>query len=346
MRDMIYYPGFEIQDTTWLKFALLYFDNLRPIIPYTTIHKREYYSDTFQRIMDETDLINPYAPQYNEGMCASALACEIFEKYLSHPERYGAFFGRPYARSLVEKWQNPEHQNCTLFEGKYSHSFVEFCISNKIATPCREGIQISNELAFIYMSLLADVISRNNELEMITDNTRYSSILLKKDMLVSRSLNHHLNIARNNIEFSIPGNLSNIPIETIIQLRGQKNFNDLRKAYMGEIENLIASKERQDAFYSLGDMLSYKREFIKICESSLAMIAAATLTVYSFSALGNGIQGSDIVPLAATVITDYKATKDALSEIPQFIDRLKTKHMAKKYVAKVNRLNTPYKYRE
>ena len=77
MKDMIFYPGFEVKDETWLKFALLYLDCIRPIIPYTIAPKEEYISETFLRIMDETDPVHPYRPDFNEGMCASKLACTV-----------------------------------------------------------------------------------------------------------------------------------------------------------------------------------------------------------------------------------------------------------------------------
>lgn len=69
MKDMIYYPGFEVRDKTWLKFALLYFDCLRPIIPTTIAPERDYISDSFCIIMDETDLIQPYRPEYRRLEC-------------------------------------------------------------------------------------------------------------------------------------------------------------------------------------------------------------------------------------------------------------------------------------
>ena len=33
MEELIYYPGFEVSNEDWLKFALLYLDKLNPIIP-------------------------------------------------------------------------------------------------------------------------------------------------------------------------------------------------------------------------------------------------------------------------------------------------------------------------
>lgn len=181
MRDIIYYPGFEVKDESWLKFALLYFDVLRPIIPYTIRSERTYLSATFQQIMDETDLIRPYRPDYEEGICASILTCEHFEKYLRTPDRYRSYFGYGGFADYTERWKNPKYQDCVLFEGKYSKEFFDFCIENRLANSCDEGIVISSELAFIYMSLLADTISKNKEFEMITDVKKYSRFLINEN---------------------------------------------------------------------------------------------------------------------------------------------------------------------
>jgi len=318
---------------------------LRPIIPYTIVPETEYLSDGFRYIMNETDLVRPYRPQYEEGVCASTLACDEFEGYLRNPERYKGYFGRTHTTQLPEKWRSREHQNCTLFEGKYSDAFFNFCIENHIASQCEEGIHISEDLAFVYMSLLADVISRNNEFEMITDIRRYSALLLKNEMLMAKSTQNNLRIAQNNIEFSVPDNLRNIPIEQIVHLRNQRNFGEMRKAYIKEIGRLIENKENTRPDYSLEELLSYKKDFIRICEQSFEMIAAATVTVYNFAALSDGIQGVEIIPAMASVFMDYKAAKDAVFEIPQFIEQLKTKRLARKYVAKVSRLNTTYRHR-
>lgn len=64
MKEMIYYPGFEIMDENWLKFALLYFDVLHPIMPDSLDQKEMCLSKKFQIVMDETDLIDRYSPSY------------------------------------------------------------------------------------------------------------------------------------------------------------------------------------------------------------------------------------------------------------------------------------------
>jgi len=89
MKNLLYYPGFEVRDTTWLKFALLYLDELRPIIPDNPFREEHYLSDDARRVKNDTDLIHPYQPKYEEGAAASLMACDEFEKYLRNPERYG-----------------------------------------------------------------------------------------------------------------------------------------------------------------------------------------------------------------------------------------------------------------
>ena len=56
MHRLLYYPHFEIQDQNFLKFALLYIDEIRTIIPEIA---RETLGDPMKNILKNTDLINP-----------------------------------------------------------------------------------------------------------------------------------------------------------------------------------------------------------------------------------------------------------------------------------------------
>lgn len=342
MKDMIYYPGFEVQDQSWLKFALLYFDHIRPIFPNTYISERKFLSDSFREVMAETDLILPYRPDYEEEQVASVLACKEFENYFRNPEIYGSFFGRPYAGKLIEKWKNPAYQNCILFEGKYSYVLYDFCCKNGIATQCNEGIRMSRDLAFVFMSILANLIATNNELEMITDSTHYSSLILSTDTGNRRRACKDIRIAENNIELAIPIGLQQIPIERIIRLRQQEEFRILRKAYIAEIDKLIEARENNNSQYSLEDLLSYKKDFIKMCEESFVMLAAVYMSIYNFTSLANGIHDASVIPEIATAVIDCKAVKDSITEIPKFVKELRTKQLARRYLARIKKLNLPY----
>src|SRR5436853_588756 len=67
MQEFIYYPGFEVRDVNWLKFALLYLDKLDPIIPESG---DEHLTEQYRRIMSETDLIEVHRPSLDEGLQA------------------------------------------------------------------------------------------------------------------------------------------------------------------------------------------------------------------------------------------------------------------------------------
>ncbi len=339
MKDMIYYPGFETRNENWLKFALLYFDVLRPIIPYTMRSESTYLSENFQRVMGETDLIEPYRPDYTEGKCASILACEEFEKYLHAPEQYKAYFLARRSVNLIEKWRSVQYQDCTLFEGKYSQDFFEYCIENKLATPCYEGIKISYDLAFVYMSLLADIIAKQNEYEMITDVKKYSNFLISKDLLLSKKKRNRIEAVRNNITVELPANLTDIPLDAIINLRKSKNFNDCRTAYLREIDKLLECKENEKAF-SLQNMLSYKTDFVRISEGVLNLTASVVISAVSFRSLVSGHDDA-LLPALATAVIDFKSAKDAFRDIPNYLESMKTKHLARKYIASLEKLNSP-----
>lgn len=74
---MVYYPGFEVKDPNWFKFALLYIDQLRPIIP---VFGEPYLSTLFMRVREKTDLIMPHQPDHDEAKAATLDAIDIVER--------------------------------------------------------------------------------------------------------------------------------------------------------------------------------------------------------------------------------------------------------------------------
>jgi len=241
---------------------------------------------------------------------------------------------------MVEKWKSFEHHKCTLYSGKYSQEFHSFCLENKIATPCNEGIIITEELAFVYMSFLADKISKNNEFEMITDVVKYNTLLLKNDHLLSRESNFNLDVARNNIELLIPNRLEHIPIESIIELRNQPRFSKCRKAYMKEIVKFIEVKENEQADNSFEKRLSCQKDFLKLCTKSFDMIASTTLFVASvLSAVNGGLYGFMATTAIAASFNEFRAIQSVSREMPEVFNRLNNNRLARKYVVKVKSLD-------
>ena len=338
MKSMIYYPGFEIKDETWLKFALLYFEELRPIIPYMWVKEDQYLSPTAIEVMNSTNLIRPYNPDYEEGNIASIIACEEFERYLNHPERYLSFFSNSKSSDLINNWRNPQLQKCRLYEGKFSPVFFEFCLENRLATPFDYGILISNDLAFAYMSFLADVIAKRQELEMFTDVSKYNTLLEKNDAIISRSQNLHYKIAKTQIEFAIPCRIKDIPMNQIIKLRQNRDFENCRRAYTYELEKYLKVRD-DDPNISFDSQLEIRSEIVKILQSLGIATASLFLSCSSVTSLLNG----SVEPTAAfaTAFLDAVSVKEVCT-VPQYLREIRRKNQANRYFGKI-RNNVPAK---
>lgn len=338
MKSMIYYPGFEVKDETWLKFALLYFEELRPIIPYMWVKEDQYLSPTAIEVMNSTNLIRPYNPDYEEGNIASIIACEEFERYLNHPERYLSFFSNSKSSDLINNWRNPQLQKCRLYEGKFSPVFFEFCLENRLATPFDYGILISNDLAFAYMSFLADVIAKRQELEMFTDVSKYNTLLEKNDAIISRSQNLHYKIAKTQIEFAIPCRIKDIPMNQIIKLRQNRDFENCRRAYTYELEKYLKVRD-DDPNISFDSQLEIRSEIVKILQSLGIATASLFLSCSSVTSLLNG----SVEPTAAfaTAFLDAVSVKEVCT-VPQYLREIRRKNQANRYFGKI-RNNVPAK---
>jgi hypothetical protein len=112
MRQVIYYPTFEVGNEEWLKFALLYLDTLDPIIPHAG---DVYLSHRFRQLVSETDLIHIHRPEYSEGFKATLDTIDNIEKVLKNPDRYESIFGTP---NVVKIWKNRKKQVAKLFSDK------------------------------------------------------------------------------------------------------------------------------------------------------------------------------------------------------------------------------------
>jgi hypothetical protein len=327
---MIYYPGFEIKDEKWLKFALLYLDKVQPIIPESGL---SFLSKKAKIIMNETDLIEPYIIGGSEGMWASQRATNQFDEYLKNPERYipGNFCnGRLSKMYNTERWQNECEQQFILFSEKYSRVFENYCIDNKIAHYVDYGLGISEELAYIYMSFLADEISSKYELDAITDHFLSNQLLLNNYKGKRRIKN--LKIIQKSLELDVPMSLENIDIYSIIKLRSKTRFNDMRKIYIRELEKYFSTNkgERINEIDNR-DILLCSKEIGNMIKSFLKTILS-TVVISMFS-----IEAS-LIATAINIVPEVLSVSEEGKNFASSLKRFRNKRSAKKYLVELNRL--------
>ncbi|MBA7546428.1 hypothetical protein ES705_38819 [subsurface metagenome] len=236
MEEVIYYPGFEVQSEEWLKFALLYIDHLKPIIPESG---DRYLSHLSKRLREETDLIAPHRPEYTEGCSATLDAITLVERMLRSPRRYRDTLGEG---DFVAAWKTPENQVFTLFEEKFSNEWEHFCLFNRLGRSSPDGLRVARSLGLVYMSFLAQVISEIREMPTLTDHPRMDqiSILTRK---VHPHLRKRLRIAKGVLDLKVPQNLAGISIDKIISLRNEPDFKARLHAFHRELNTWITDVE-------------------------------------------------------------------------------------------------------
>ncbi|WP_321515968.1 hypothetical protein [Marinifilum fragile] len=241
MNNLIYYPSFEFRDRDWLKFALLYLRNVHMIIPE---RGERNLTREFHDIYESTNLFRIYRPRYDHGYNASLDAIEAIEPILRNPQYYSRRFYMRYGHeTILDKWRNQQNQDFEVFEEKYSHEFVHFCIKNRLAHHSPNGLFLPKELSQIYMALLAKAIgdSEPNGLSPITDIGKLDYItntLRRPDPNEDR-----ITLARNVINVFLPKNLNRLSVEEILDFRTSNNFDAKLTAFHNAINGFHSSVE-------------------------------------------------------------------------------------------------------
>lgn len=250
MEKLIYYPGFEVKDPDWLKFALLYINELNPIIPFTGDN---FLTDLHHRLSEETDLINPHRPNYEEGNNATFDAIDIADKIVRNPMRYLRLFG---TSKIIEKWRQPENHDFTLFEDKYTHEWEQFCRKEKFSTRSNYGIKLPKDLGLIYMTLLAQAVADARGISPITDYSELDrfSILIRRP---SFPIQKKMQTAKGIINLKLPTNLQSIEIDKIIRVRNKPQFKKGLKSFHQELNNFLTNIEDGESAFDF--VKSYER---------------------------------------------------------------------------------------
>lgn len=282
MEPLIYYPTFEPPTDAWLKFSLLYFENFRPIIPSNRIDR---VSDNYRRIMDGTDLINPYSPDYRVGYLASLKAIEEVNKIFDNRHQRSMLFN---SANLIRKWQNPANWNFNVYVEKFSFDWADYCQRNNIGELTDNGIALPEELAFLYMTYLAKEIAFQESAAIITDNNRYDNFT-NHSRATYPSLNKRTKFAKGIINLLIPQNLAEIPFERLIEFRERNR--DFLKAFNIELDNI---QQKISEGYSEQDFInSYNNLYSEFSRQVLLQgIGIATIPFAAYILLQNPIATS------------------------------------------------------
>ncbi|KQB99205.1 hypothetical protein [Pedobacter sp. Hv1] len=239
MKRLIYYPGFESTNENWLKFALLYIGKLSPILPTRADEKS---SELYKKLTNETDLLLNHRPGFHEGYKSALDAIDIVDRICATPQRFDMFFNN---LNVVKNWKDKSSHDYFLYHEKFSNEWAQYCVTNGFASYDDNGIRLTESLAVLYMTVLANRIADDKEISPITDYEKLDklSFFLKKTAPVST--NQTVN-AKGVISLKLPANINQLKIEDIIKLRNSKGFKKNQEAFHEELSNFLTNLEAGD----------------------------------------------------------------------------------------------------
>lgn len=239
MKRSIYYPGFESTNENWLKFALLYLDQLSPILPVSADNG---ISDLYRKLTNETDLLINHRPGFFEGHQATLEAIEQTEKIAMRPRSYAEIFGQI---DVNQFWKDARHQQYLLYDEKYSPDWTKFCLENGYGTKVKEGMKLSESLATLYLTILANRVAEDKNISPITDSPKLDYLSAFMNKRSSVGANEIIN-AKAIIGLKLPAKIEEVHLDNIIKLRSTKGFKSSQEAFHEELHEFLNKLENGD----------------------------------------------------------------------------------------------------
>lgn len=278
--EQLYYPGFEVKNENWLKYALLYKEKVFTIIPYET---RDWWlSEQYHYIKNQTNLLEKCYPTYEASYKTSREVIELLENMLQHPERYFSVTKTTGVVTLQEKWM--QRKDFNLFKGKYI-SFISEALKEKgLVGPSEEGILMHRDIGLIYMVHLAKNIAYEENYDLTTDNMEYACMQhILKDLWDSGNSVEYERASELVINQYLPYDIENIPLEHIVRLRNREDYMKLLRAHNNTIKMFIDYLEEKETFH-VEDYLStlkiINKEMMELIVGILGAGATMATTVF------------------------------------------------------------------
>lgn len=159
-QTILYYPTIDIQDSTWLRNALLYWDNISSIVPYVN------YSDFSPELLYLQDC-GVYKPAFPQDLFYSEYASDFTEAIITKLERYNRntrfscaqHSNRPTVRIHRDKIYTPALHELIHYK-KMDPELLKFFSDRRYINDfnCGGWMEIDSNVASIYMKTLAEFI--------------------------------------------------------------------------------------------------------------------------------------------------------------------------------------------
>lgn len=215
MKTFIYYPGMEVRDELWLKFALLYLERLAFVF---TVSEQSSLTVLLHTLEEQTDLLAKRPEPSFFADITPQLESQISGLVAPDFVRHKVFGNK----ALITRWRQPANHDCFCPAQAGLERLHSFCLAHGFATSDEGGVRMARRFANLLSMRLAREWALANEGALITDHDYLDRLL---HLLESRYHNRggqdcfHLEIP-----LQVPTHLSDIPFAELIALRARSGF--------------------------------------------------------------------------------------------------------------------------
>ena len=248
----LYYPYINITNKNWIKHALLFYDKISRIVPYS-LEPAD--SEAVIEIRYNSDFIHDYHP---DRFDTSNVFSE-FAKIITHSN-----FRERFHRQLEV---DPLSSRGTyLHIEKLDYRLQEVLIREGYARPGTYGFEdwliVSNDVGMLYMTFLAKTISKKKTLPIVTDIEQSFSAAIQFESKINSDYKNQFEYRLGNllIETVVPKKINDVPLDLIIDIR--ENYSNERTAFFNEVSNLANSIPDIDNASALNDALNQYSKLI------------------------------------------------------------------------------------
>ncbi|MFM5709104.1 MAG: hypothetical protein ACRCYG_04885 [Aeromonas veronii] len=231
MKTYIYYPGMEVRDELWLKFALLYLERLAFVF---TVSEKSGLTALLDTLQQQTDLLAERPDAAFFAAITPQLENQISGLVAPDFVRHKVFGNK----ELIGRWRQEANHDCFCPDQAGLERLHSFCLTHGFATRDEGGIRMARRFANLLSMRLAREWALANDGALITDHDYLDRLL---HLLESRYHNRggqdcfHLEIP-----LQVPTHLADIPFAELIALRGRSGFRQQLAEFHLAIDNLLA----------------------------------------------------------------------------------------------------------
>lgn len=251
----LYYPFINVQDTEWLKCALLYWDAIRCIAP-----EQHHFNDEIKYLSDEGAIIATNPKPYS--LDASVAFVKKMQKYCHNQGKLDA-----KVRNYLKK-RFPELKDVSIHSDKFCEDIFQE-MGHKVMLGHFEGgvskfYHAQPYITALYLMFLAMEMSTKINAPMLTDIPGLSGLgqyILWSDKIIPPETQQDSILMQLDIDFPASEQLAKLSFDDILRFRQQRN--DERRRFRKAVEEIRSKAQELDDPNALSDYLNEQKQEIQ-----------------------------------------------------------------------------------